>query len=95
MQEATQLWAWWQALCAPFAAVFTRQGWVRFVQWVTGTVLCWEEHTLTQILTALALEPRWSILPNMVRGTAKRWNPGSRGSGRVRGFFTQTGFKPL
>jgi hypothetical protein len=22
-------------------------------------------------------------------------NPGSRGSGRVRGFFTQTGFKPL
>src|SRR5262245_39196904 len=62
MPEATQVWAWWQALCAPFAAVFTRPGWVRFVQWVTGMVLCWEEHTITQILTALGLEARWRVL---------------------------------
>jgi DDE superfamily endonuclease len=62
MHEATQLWAWWQALCGPFAAVFTRPGWVRFVHWVTGMVLCGEEHTLTQILTALGLRSRWRVL---------------------------------
>jgi hypothetical protein len=62
MHEATQLWEWWQALCGSFAVVFTRPGWVRFVQWVTGMVLCWEEHTLTQILTALGLESRWRVL---------------------------------
>jgi hypothetical protein len=49
-------------LCGPFAAVFTRPGWVRFVQWVTGMVLYWEEHTLTQIVTALDLESRWRVL---------------------------------
>ena len=62
MPEATQVWEWWQALCAPFAAVFTRPGWVRFVPWVTGMVLCGEEHTVTQILTALGLESRWRVL---------------------------------
>jgi DDE superfamily endonuclease len=62
MDEATQLWEWWQALCGHFTAVFTQPGWVRFVQWVTGMVLCWEEHTLTQIVTALGLESRWRVL---------------------------------
>ena len=62
MHEATQLWEWWQALLHPFAAVFTRPGGVRFVQWVTGMVLCWEEQTLTQIVTALDLESRWRVL---------------------------------
>jgi DDE superfamily endonuclease len=62
MSEATQLWDGWQALLSAFATVFTRPGWVRFVQWVTGMVLCWEEHTLTQILTALGLESRWRVL---------------------------------
>lgn len=28
-------------------------------QWVTGTVLCPEEHTITQILTGLGLESQW------------------------------------
>jgi DDE superfamily endonuclease len=45
-----------------FAPVFTRPGWVRFAQWITGMILCWEEHTLTQILTALGLESRWRVL---------------------------------
>src|SRR5262245_40107663 len=45
-----------------FATVFTRPGGVRFVQWVTGMVLCWEEPTLTQIVTALGLESRWRAL---------------------------------
>jgi DDE superfamily endonuclease len=50
------------SLLSAFAPVFTRPGWVRFVQWVTGMVLCWEDHTLTQILTALGLESRWRVL---------------------------------
>jgi DDE superfamily endonuclease len=62
MAEANQLWVWWQALLSVYAPVFTRPGWVRFVQWVTGMVLCWEEHTLTQVLTALGLEARWRVL---------------------------------
>jgi DDE superfamily endonuclease len=62
MEDATQLWAWWQSLLSAFADVFTQPGWVRFVQWVTGMVLCWEEHTITQILTALGLESRWRVL---------------------------------
>jgi DDE superfamily endonuclease len=62
MDQATQLWTWWLSLLSPFAAVFTRPGWVRFVQWVTGMVLGGEEHTITQLLTALGLEARWRVL---------------------------------
>jgi hypothetical protein len=42
MEQAIQLWAWWLSLLSTFAPVFTRPGWVRFVQRVTGMVLCWE-----------------------------------------------------
>jgi hypothetical protein len=42
--------------------VFTRPGWVRFVDWVTGMVLCWEEHTITQLLTAMGRADRWRVL---------------------------------
>lgn len=62
MEQAMPLWARWVSLLSAFAPVFTRPGWVRFVQWVTGMVWCWEEHTLTQILTALGLESRWRVL---------------------------------
>jgi hypothetical protein len=62
MEPAIQVWVWWLSLLSTFAPVFTRPGWVRFVQWVTGMVLCWEDHTLTQILTALGLESRWRVL---------------------------------
>lgn len=62
MDQAMQLWTWWLSLLSPFALIFTRPGWVRFVQWVTGMVLCWEEHTMTQLLTALGLESRWRVL---------------------------------
>lgn len=65
MNEATCLWQRWQALVGPFATVFTRPGWVRFVPWVTGRVLCWEEHTITQSLTALGLEARWRVLAHV------------------------------
>jgi DDE superfamily endonuclease len=70
MSEATQLWDGWQGLLRAFATVFTRPGWVRFVQWVTGMVLCWEEHTLTQILTALGLEARWRVLEHFAASGA-------------------------
>jgi DDE superfamily endonuclease len=62
MDQATQLWTWWVSLLSAFAPVFTRPGWIRFVQWVTGMVLCWEEHTMTQLLTALGVESRWRVL---------------------------------
>jgi len=62
MEDAKQVWSWWQSLLANFGSVFTRPGWVRFVQWVTGMVLCDEEHTITQILVSLGLESRWRAL---------------------------------
>ena len=62
MDQATQLWGWWLSLLSAFAPVFTRPGWGRFVQWVTGMVLCWEEPALTQILTARRLEARGRVL---------------------------------
>jgi DDE superfamily endonuclease len=62
MDDAKTLWQRWQRLMTRFSAWFTRPGWVRFMQWVTGTVLCWEEHTITQILTAMGLESRWRVL---------------------------------
>jgi DDE superfamily endonuclease len=62
MDDAKALWRRWQRLMNRFTLCFTRPGWVRFMQWVTGTVLCWEEHTITQILTAMGLESRWRVL---------------------------------
>jgi len=62
MAEANQLWTWWQAVLSVYVPACTRPGWVRFVQWVTGIVLCWEEHTIPQILMALGLEPRGRVL---------------------------------
>ena len=62
MDDARRVWRWWQSLLVGFAPGFTRPGWVRFVQWVTGLVLCNEEHTLTQILVAMGLASRWRVL---------------------------------
>ncbi|HEX2276571.1 MAG TPA: transposase [Candidatus Tectomicrobia bacterium] len=62
MDPAPQWWTWWLSLVSPCVPVFTRPGWVRFVPWVTGMVVCWEEHTMTQSLTTLGLESRWRVL---------------------------------
>jgi hypothetical protein len=59
MDDGKALWSQWQSLLSRFQPVFTLGGWARFAQWVTGTVLCAEEHTITQILTGLALESQW------------------------------------
>ena len=64
MDDAKGLWFWWQSLLAAFRGQFTLGGWARFVQWVTGTVLCPEEHTITQILSALGLESQWRNVEN-------------------------------
>ena len=59
MDDAKKLCAEWQALLENFCEGFTIGGWARFAQWATGTVLCSEEHTITQILTGLDLEDQW------------------------------------
>ncbi len=59
MDDGKGIWSEWQALLSGFRNVFTLGGWARFTQWVSGTVLCPEEHTITQILTALGLEEQW------------------------------------
>src|SRR3974377_374137 len=62
MDDAKGIGWQWQRLLAEFRGVFTLGGWARFAQWVTGTVLCAEEHTITQILTASGLEEQWRNL---------------------------------
>jgi len=59
MDDGKGLCSEWQSLLHDFRGVFTLGGWARFAQWATGTVLCSEEHTITQILTGLGLEDQW------------------------------------
>jgi hypothetical protein len=40
------------------------------VQWVTGMVLGWEEHTLTQLLTASGLKSHWRVLEHFAESGA-------------------------
>src|SRR6478752_6984535 len=61
MIDATATARLWQRLLAPFGLVLTQPGYARFAQWVTGTALGWEEHTLTQVLTSMGLEDRWRV----------------------------------
>lgn len=61
MDDAKRLWSEWQSLLSSFQPQFTRGGWVRFAEWVTGMVLCDEEHTMTQILTSVGLESQWRV----------------------------------
>jgi hypothetical protein len=59
MIDIKEIWPTWQSLLNNFRGVFTEGGWARFAQWVTGTVLDAEEHTITQILTGLGMEDQW------------------------------------
>jgi hypothetical protein len=59
MEDSKHLWLIWQRLLAWFGGVFTCPGWVRFAQWVSGTVLCDEQHTITQEVTSLNLIDQW------------------------------------
>jgi hypothetical protein len=60
--KAKRLWSLWQALLAPFAACFTRRGFRRFVEWLTGLALNTEEHTITQSLVGLERPQDWKAL---------------------------------
>jgi len=62
MADAKRVWQEWQWLLAGYQEVFTQPGWGRFVEWVTGMVLCGEEHTVTQILVGVGLEKDWRSL---------------------------------
>jgi hypothetical protein len=60
--KAKRLWSLWQDLLLPFAACFTRRGWRRFVEWITGLALNVEEHTITQSLIGLDRPQDWKGL---------------------------------
>lgn len=60
--QGTWLWALWQELLRPFAAAFTRRGFRRFVEWITGLALNVEEHTITQSLIGLDRAQDWKGL---------------------------------
>ncbi|HUT93047.1 MAG TPA: transposase [Thermoguttaceae bacterium] len=66
MDDGRTLGSIWQSLLREFQPEFTQGGWVRFVDWITGTVLCDEEHTVTQILTSVGLESRWRAVEAFV-----------------------------
>ncbi len=66
MDDGKALRSIWQSFLRGFQPQFTCGGWVRFVDWVTGTVLCDEEHTVTQILTSMGLEYRWRAVEAFV-----------------------------
>lgn len=61
MNDATAPARHWQRLLTPFVLVLTHPGYARFAQWVTGTALGWEEHTITRVLTSMGLEDRWRV----------------------------------
>jgi len=62
----------WRQLLQPYAWVLTQPGFARFAQWLTGTVLAWEEHTITQLLTSTGLEGRWRVVEHFAEYGAFR-----------------------
>ena len=62
MSDSRSLWDAWQSLLSSYRSVFTGPGWVRFVQWVTGLVLCDEDHFLTRAVRAIGLKSQWRAL---------------------------------
>lgn len=62
MDDGKELCRAWQSLLESYGPRFRRGGWVRFAQWVTTTVQCGEEHTITQDLTSIDLESRWRVV---------------------------------
>src|SRR5262245_37469672 len=70
LMQATELFARWQELLAPFADAFTYPGFQRFTEWLTGLALNVEEHTITQSLIGLGRAGDWKALV--------RWTPLSR-----------------
>src|SRR5262249_18085013 len=60
--QATELFAHWQELLAPFHGAFTYPGFQRFREWLTVLVLNVEEHTIPQSLIGLGRPADWKAL---------------------------------
>lgn len=60
--QAIEIWSTWQSLLSPLARAFTRPGFARYVEWVTGLALNVEEHTITQSLIGLDRPEDWKAL---------------------------------
>jgi hypothetical protein len=73
MTEATLTWSTWQALLNAFACCFTRRGFHRFAEWITGLALNVEEHTITQTVLALEQPAAWKALESFAEYGA--WHP--------------------
>jgi len=72
MTHATLLWSIWQGLLAPFACIFSRRGYRRFVEWITAMALNVEEHTITQSVLALERPADWKALESFAEYGAWR-----------------------
>ncbi|MFO0799660.1 MAG: transposase [Gemmataceae bacterium] len=83
MTDATTPVQLWHQLLTPFALALTQPGFARFAQWVTGTVLGWEEHTITQVLTSMGLEDRWRVAEHFAEYGAFRRDAVERQTRRV------------
>jgi DDE superfamily endonuclease len=68
--QATELFAHWQELLAPFADAFTYPGFQRFREWLTGLALNIEEHTITQSLIGLGRAGDWKALESFAESGA-------------------------
>ena len=63
MDDAKSIWSLWQSMLETFSnPVLRAAAGSAFAQWVTGMVLCDEEHTITQCLTSCAAEDRWRVI---------------------------------
>src|SRR5215831_13205987 len=60
--HATDLWRHWHDLLRPCTTAFTRDGFRRFTEWLTGLALNVEEHTITQSLVGLGRPQDWKAL---------------------------------
>src|SRR5512143_116560 len=72
MPQATSLWSAWQRLLQPFACIFTRPGYRRFVEWITALALNVEEHTVTQSAVAIERTGDWRAMERFAEYGA--WN---------------------
>jgi hypothetical protein len=59
MEDGKKLWSAWQHNLEAFGPAFSGRGWVRFTQWTTATVICDEEHTITQEALSAGLAEQW------------------------------------
>ena len=62
MDDYRLVWRVVQEVLEAYRGCFTRPGFRRFCEWVVGTMVNMEEHTITQALSSMGLEPDWMAL---------------------------------